>query len=158
MIIGFTGHRPDKLGGYKVPNPIYIKVCNEIERLLKELQPEKIISGMALGVDQWAAYIAFKLKIPFVAAVPFEGQEIKWPAKSQELYHKLLNKASEVVVVSGGTYSASKLQVRNRWMVDYSDKMIAVWDGTPGGTANCINYAESVKKEIIFIDPRLTRA
>lgn len=153
MIIGFTGHRPDKLGGYKVPNPVYIKVCNEIQKILKEQKPEKIISGMALGVDQWAAYIAYKMKIPFVAAVPFEGQEVKWPAKSQDTYHHLLTKASEIVITSAGGYSAFKLQTRNRWMVDYSDKMIAVWDGTTGGTANCINYAESLKKEIIFIDP-----
>lgn len=73
MIVSFTGHRPDKLGGYKLPNPTYLKVCRDINWLLKELNPEKIISGMALGVDQWAAHIAYKLGTPFVAAIPFEG-------------------------------------------------------------------------------------
>ncbi len=156
MILSITGHRPDKLGGYKLPNPTYIKVCQKIEQAFKELQPEKIISGMALGVDQWAAMIAYRMKIPFLAAVPFEGQETKWPAKSQEIYQLLLSKASEKVIVSSGVYSSSKLQTRNRWMVDYSDKTLAVWDGSPGGTGNCINYAKSVQKEIIYIDPRLT--
>ena len=47
MIVAFTGHRPQKLGGYKLPNPTYIKVCQEIESTLKELKPEKVISGMA---------------------------------------------------------------------------------------------------------------
>jgi uncharacterized phage-like protein YoqJ len=156
MILGITGHRPDKLGGYKLPNPVYNKVCQKIEQVFKELQPEKIISGMALGVDQWAAFIACKLGIPFLAAVPFEGQEIKWPKSSQEIYHKLLKKASEVVVVSPHGYSARKLQIRNEWMVDYSDKMLAIWNGTGGGTDNCINYAKSLEKEIIYIDPGLT--
>ncbi len=157
MILGITGHRPPKLGGYNLNgNPIYKKVCREMEKIFVDLNPEKIISGMALGLDQWAAFIAIKTNIPFVAAVPFEGQEIKWPPASQELYHKLLNKASAIVFTSSGHFSAGKMQIRNQWIVDYSDKLLAVWDGSPGGTNNCINYAKSVKKEIIRIDPRLT--
>ena len=154
MIVAFTGHRPDKLGGYKVPNPTYIKVCQDIDKTLKELKPEKVISGMALGVDQWAAYIAHKLSIPFVAAIPFEKQESKWPASSQETYHLLLKLASEQVIVSPGGYSAEKMQIRNKWMVDHCDKLIAIWDGTLGGTGNCVTYAKSVGKDIYFINPR----
>ena len=30
---------------------------------------------MALGTDQWAAKIALELSIPYIAAVPFRGQE-----------------------------------------------------------------------------------
>lgn len=86
MIVAFTGHRPEKIGGYKLPNPTYLHVYKEIESTLKKLNPDKVISGMALGVDQIAAYIAYKLKIPFIAAVPFEGQEKAWPFKSQHIY------------------------------------------------------------------------
>jgi uncharacterized phage-like protein YoqJ len=154
MIVVFTGHRPDKLGGYRLPNPTYTKVCQEIDKALRELKPEKVISGMALGVDQWAAYIAHKLNIPFVAAIPFEKQESKWPAKSQEIYHQLVKLASEVVIVSPGGYSADKMQIRNKWMVDHCDKLIAIWDGSSGGTGNCVQYAESVKKDIYRINPR----
>lgn len=153
MIVAFTGHRPDKLGGYKLPNPTYLYVCQQIDKKLRELQPEKVISGMALGVDQWAAHIAHKLNIPFIAAVPFEGQEKAWPAKSQATFHKLLKLASEKIIVSTGTYAAYKMQVRNEWMVDRCDILLAIWDGTPGGTGNCIKYAQSKNKEIIFINP-----
>lgn len=154
MIVAFTGHRPDKLGGYKIPNPTYIKVCQKIESTLKELNPEKVISGMALGVDQWAAFISYKLKIPFIAAVPFINQECKWPTSSQETYNKLIKLASEKVIVSDGEYSANKMQVRNEWMVDHCDQLIAIWDGSSGGTGNCVNYAKSKNKLIIYIDPR----
>lgn len=158
MIVAFTGHRPDKLPnketGYKLPNPTYIKVCRQIESVLKELNPEKVISGMALGVDQWAAFISYKLKIPFLAAVPFINQESKWPTSSQETYTKLIKLASEVVIVSEGEYSAHKMQVRNEWMVDRCDQLIAVWDGSAGGTGNCVNYAKSKNKQIIYINPR----
>lgn len=153
MIVAFTGHRPDKLGGYKLPNPTYIKVCQQIEAKLIELKPDKIISGMALGVDQWAAFIAHKLKIPFIAAVPFDKQEIKWPESSQQTYHKLIKLSDETVIVSPGTYSVAKMQIRNEWMTNHCDKLIAVWDGSKGGTGNCVEYAQSIKKEIIYINP-----
>lgn len=155
MIVAFTGHRPDKLGGYKVPNPTYIHVCQQIEKTLIELKPDKVISGMALGVDQWAAFIAIKLGIPFIAAVPFEGQEKAWPEASQKVFNSLLKKASEVVYVSLGGYAAYKMQVRNEWMVLECDKLIAIWDGTPGGTGNCVNFAKQYR-DIIYINPRLT--
>lgn len=154
MIVGFTGHRPDKLGGYKVPNPTYIKVCQKIDTTLRDLQPEKVISGMALGIDQWAANIAYKLGIPFIAAVPFEGQESAWPQPSQKAFRLLLKRASEIVIVSPGGYAPAKMQIRNEWIVDNSNKLIAVWDGSPGGTGNCVNYAKSKNRDILFINPR----
>ena len=156
MIISCTGHRPNKIGGYKLPNPTYIHICQQLDKILRELKPEKCISGMALGVDMWFANICVKLGIPFIAAVPFEGQEKMWPQQSQSIYNKLLSKASERVVVCDGGYSAFKMQVRNEWMCNKADALIAVWDKTNGGTANCVKYAQSIKKEIIYIDPRLT--
>lgn len=153
MIVSFTGHRPSKLGGYNLPNPTYIRVCQQIDKTLRELQPEKVISGMALGVDQWAASIAVKLGIPFIAAVPFAGQETAWPEASQKIFHKLLQQAAEVHIVCEGDYAAYKMQVRNEWMVDRADTVIAIWDGTPGGTGNCVKYAEKKSKQIIYINP-----
>lgn len=155
MIVAFTGHRPDELGGWDLPNPTYIHVCQQIEKTLKEVQPEKVISGMALGVDQWAANIAVKLNIPFVAAMPFVGQDSVWPAASQKTYHALLKRASEQVIVCEGGYAPSKMQVRNEFMVNECDILIAVWDRSPGGTANCVKYAEGIGKKIIYINPKL---
>jgi len=153
MIVAFTGHRPDKLGGYKLPNPTYNYVCQEIEKALLELKPKKVISGMALGVDQWAANIACKLNIPFIAAVPFQGQERMWPPASKSIYNKLLGRAEEVVIVCEGIYSPSKMQIRNEWMVDRCDQLIAIWDGTKGGTGNCVAYALDLGRPIYRINP-----
>jgi uncharacterized phage-like protein YoqJ len=155
MIIAFTGHRPDKLGGYKLPNPTYIKVCREIDSLLRELRPDNIITGMALGIDQWAASVAHKLGIPFVAAIPFEGQEKAWPLKSQRTYRLLRRLAVEEVIVCEGEYAPAKMRLRNRWMVDNCDALIAVWNGSSGGTGNCVQYANSVNKKIYRIDPTI---
>lgn len=156
-IVAFTGHRPDKLGGYKLPNPVYVGVCKQIQTTLRNYQPTKVISGMALGVDQWAAVVAYRMGIPFLAAIPFEGQEKAWPEKSQKTYRLLRRLASEEKIISPGDYSAAKMQIRNEWMVDNCHLLIAVWDGSKGGTRNCIEYAESIKREIFYIDPSIFR-
>lgn len=153
MIVAFTGHRPNKLGGYIIPNPTYNRIRTQIIQVLTEIKPTRIISGMALGVDQWAAQIAVELGIRFTAAVPFRGQEDAWPTSSQNTYKALLDQANEVVIISDGGYSPHKMQIRNEWMVNNCDKLIAVWDGTPGGTANCVSYAKGRGRDIIRIDP-----
>jgi uncharacterized phage-like protein YoqJ len=155
MIVAFTGHRPAKLGGYK-DNPLQQKIRKAIEDTLLKLKPEKAISGMALGVDQWAAEICLKLEIPFLAAVPFVGQESVWPKESQEKYRELLRKADSIFIVSPAPYAAWKLQKRNEWMVDHCDKLIAIWDGTAGGTGNCVEYAKKIGREVYRIDPNDT--
>lgn len=45
------------------------------------------------------------------------------------------------------------MQKRNEWMIDNSDAIIAVWDGTPSGTANTIEYARKQGKPVLVIDP-----
>lgn len=52
-----------------------------------------------------------------------------------------------------GKHSSAKLQLRNKHMVDNSDIVIAVFDGTEGGTFNCVKYAKKVNKKIITLDP-----
>lgn len=157
MIIAFTGHRsdklPDKQTGYKLPNPTYVRICQTTEYLLKQLQPTKCISGLALGFDQYAANVCIKLKIPFIAAVPFLGQESKWPAKSQQVYKAILAKADEVFIVSEGEYAPKKMHLRNEFMVNQADLVIACFDGTPGGTASCVNYTIKQKKPILQFNP-----
>lgn len=152
MIISATGHRPDKLGGYKLPNPIYTSVCQQVKQLFVSLNPEKVISGMALGFDQYFANVAVQLNIPLIAAVPFVGQESVWSIQDQKRYNKLLKSAAEVIIVSPGSYSADKMHIRNKYLVDNCDLLIAAWDGTPGGTGSCINYAKSQNRKITFLN------
>ena len=154
MIVAFTGHRPEKLGGYG-PNPVQDRVRAEIRYVLETWRPEAAISGMALGVDQWAAEICVNMEIPFTAAVPFETQESAWPNESQQHYRDLLFKANKILVVSPGRYYAAwKMQKRNEWMVDHCDRLLAVWDGSTGGTYNCVSYARSVGKYVHVLNPK----
>ncbi len=103
---------------------------------------------MALGWDQAVALAAFTLNIPFVAAIPFNGQESRWTKAQIEYYRGLLSLASERYVVSMGEYSVGKLHIRNEWMVNSVAEhdrrgVIALWNGEKdGGTWKCISYAK----------------
>jgi len=148
MIICGTGHRPNKLGGYG------IETANKLIQIasdwLREQKPTKVISGMALGWDMALASAAISNEIPLVAAVPFKGQEGKWPQGSQKEFNRLLENATSVVYVSDGGYAAWKMQVRNEWMVDNADVILALYNGdTSGGTYNCIRYAEKKEKQVV---------
>lgn len=153
MIVAFTGHRPDKLGGYDADNPVAKAVKQALRAKLRKLAPAKAITGMALGVDQLAAEVCIEMNIPFIAAIPFKGQECKWPKRAQEHYNYLLTFAHEAIIVCEGEYSPRKMQIRNEWMVDRCQRLIAVYDGSTGGTANCVDYAERKGRRISVIDP-----
>lgn len=154
LTLSFTGHRPDKLPcGYDQNHPFAIALEEKLIEIMTELKPEQAISGMAQGVDQIAARAVLKLGIHLIAAIPFVGQEKIWPQESQDEYHRILKLAAQIITVSPGQYAPYKMQIRNQYLVDNSDKLIAVFDNTSGGTANCIQYALSKKKQIIRVNP-----
>lgn len=151
LVVAVTGHRPDKLGGWKTPNELYDLVIAGLVKAFEQYKPAYVISGMSLGVDQWAAEICVNMNIPFVAAVPFDDQDKIWPPHSKAKYQWLLSKAYQVTKVSQGTFSAQKMQLRNVWMVNSCHMMIAVWNGSPGGTSNCLGYAAQVGKQVHYV-------
>lgn len=145
MIVAGTGHRPDKLGGYE--NRTRLALGGLATEYLSRKKPDLVISGMALGWDQALAGAAIALGIPLCAIIPFEGQERKWPEDAQARYARLLASAGEVVVASPWP-STSAMQKRNEMMVDRADRVVALWDGSWGGTFNCVKYAEKTRVPI----------
>lgn len=145
MRLAITGHRPKKLGGYSPHINDLLKSFLSIH--LDHYKPSDVITGMALGVDQAMAEACIILGIPFIAAIPCDDYESKWPSAAQERYHDLISHACAVALVSPGPYEAWKMQKRNEYIVDNlnpaTDTLLALWDGSPSGTLNCIKYAES---------------
>lgn len=159
MKIVFTGHRPNKLrNDYNLTSDFVLGIKRRIIEIIESIPShvdKEIITGMALGVDQLAAMIAIELGIPFVAAIPCIGQESKWPYKSIDRYQHLISEADLVHYVTREPYNNTCMQKRNEWMIDQmtnlDDILIAVWDGTSGGTKNCIDYAIKKNKTIQYI-------
>ncbi len=157
----FTGHRPQNLPcGFNETHPACLKIKYQLKRLIKGLIDKKnvthFISGGALGVDIWAMEIVLELKeeypnITLEAAIPCRSQSDRWNSKSQERYNRLLSSCDKVTLV-GERYTADCMMKRNKYMVDNSDYVIAVWNGTPSGTGKTVKYAVSRKKEVFYID------
>jgi len=181
--ICFTGHRPDKLGGYnwhtsknqRIMKALRSKIIEVINNTDSNVKDFRFICGGALGIDQMAFEICYELKyselklngcrIELELAIPFDKQASKWFSKTdidrfyrhQQLSDIItfvdLMEGYEFKGVPKGEYHPAKMQIRNRYMCDNSEAIIAVWNGSKGGTANCVNYAKKQGKEIIVINP-----
>lgn len=144
-----TGHRPNKLGGY---SPFATGVLRNVAAFcLQSLPwtPPFVITGMALGWDQAVAHACHSLSIPFHAYIPFPSQASLWDPDDRTAYLSLLSKASQIVTCSPDPYAAWKMERRNRRMVMASRLVLACWDGSSGGTSNCIRYARSLSRPIV---------
>ena len=142
-----TGHRtiPDK----EVPL---------VQRLLKAAVIDAItqgythfISGLAQGVDLMFAEIVVELKavypITLEAAIPCPSR-MKTP---DETFQSLIG-CCDVVKILSDHYFRGCYMRRNRYMVDQSSLVIAVWDGRKtGGTAETVQYAFSQHKVCAII-------
>ncbi len=148
VIVAFTGHRPDKLGNWDPGHPVIDRIRKALRDELAREWPHEAICGMALGFDTWAAETCVEMGIPFTAALPCDGMDAPWSMPAQERFRALLLKAARIHVVSPGPYKPWKLQRRNEWMVDHSTKLIAAFDGSPGGTYNCLAYAAEVQRRV----------
>lgn len=147
-VLAFSGHRPDKVQQFEQ------SIRTDMLCSMLAMEPMEVISGMALGVDTWAAEAALLLGVPLVAAIPFVGQETRWPTEMRRQYNDILGRAARVQVVCLGDYHATKMQARNEWMVERCELLLAYWDGSRGGTANCVQYARRVKRDYLVVEPR----
>ena len=160
----FTGHRPQY---YSFKFNEKDKDCIKLKDLLRQEIIKAIkdgynyfVAGGALGVDTWAAEIVLDLKkdypfIKLVIAIPCLNQERRWTQESQVRYRNILDKADKIIYVSNEEYKSNLDQMndRNRYMVDNSSMVIAVFGGAKSGTKNAVDYAISTKRKVIIINP-----
>ena len=148
----FTGHRPEKL----TRNERDIK--KDLEKEIRQAVADGLnvfITGMARGVDIWAAQIVLQLRreghgVRLICACPYDGFESGWSQEWQRQYKEILSAADFVKYVCEG-YSRSCFQIRNEWMVNHSARVIAVFNGEKSGTKNTIDYAIRQNVPVEFI-------
>lgn len=162
VVIGVTGHRPQYVHPKKPFDPLsHLRLtvfAREYISWLKQKYPNLrgVITGMAQGWDMAIAQACVELKVPFQAAVPFAGQEKKWPKKTQEYYQQLLDAAAGVKVVCPGGYAAWKMMKRNAYIITKSDIVVCLWDPEKesGGTYGAVTHALKDQKTVINLWPR----
>lgn len=165
-----TGHRPDKLGkGYYLKSPTGLWLREQITEFLVNRKCTEAICGGAQGTDTIFALAAIDLNIPLRIYVPFQSQPSRWLPSAKAVYEHILGLAAKVITVHRGPMPTEKYEVyklydkRNKAMVDYvhndnpqKNKILTVYDGSPGGTHNCLSYASKKQPymETAFINPR----
>ena len=149
----FTGHRPEKLS--RDERIIKKDLENQIYRAIAD-GLHVFITGMARGVDIWAAETVLRVRntgeaIRLICACPYQGFEQGWGKEWQEQYRKILAAADLVKYISP-SYSRSCFQIRNEWMVNHAARVIAVFNGEKSGTKNTIDYARKVGVPVILLN------
>ena len=162
IFCAFTGHRPKSFpwkDSETAPGCVLLKeTLAEQIQLLADEGVTDFLSGMAQGVDLWAAEIVLDLKkknpaLRLHCILPCEGQEDAWPASEQERYRSILRQADEVIYVNR-EYSADCMLARNRYLVEHSSVLLAVYNGIHrSGTGMTVRYAKKLGREVIIINP-----
>lgn len=118
---------------------------------------EIFYNGMAMGFDLLAAEAVLSLKkayphIKLVACIPCYHQERSFKKEDKERYTAILRAVDEQVLLSEHYYQGC-MQVRDQYMVDRCDCLIAYCKKTTGGAAYTVKYCQKryPEKEIYFV-------
>ena len=113
----FTGHRPEKL------NKSEAEIVASLEREIRAAITDgfqTFISGMARGVDIWAAEVVLRLRdngspIHLIAASPYQGFERAWSPAWQSRYASALAGAISSVSFLRSMIVAASNAAMNGW-------------------------------------------
>ncbi len=157
--IAFTGNRKLTSEDGRSHDELRIPILNLLMRKLEKEYLENgkttFISGMALGFDTLAAIVVRELKrkypeIQLIAAVPFIGQEAKYPPQDQKLYTDLLDAADYTIVIGGKGFSTQAYHDRNDFLIENVSKIYAYHNGKPrSGTGSTIRKAQKQGVEVV---------
>lgn len=158
-VCGFTGYRYEKL-------PFSRTDAAAVARLRSRLREACVcaldagcthfISGFAQGSDLLFAQTVLALSEEYAltleAALPFPDACAYWCAEDKALFHALLARCDSVHAVSDHPGKRFYM-MRNDYIVNACDRLIAVYDGKPGGTAYTLRRAMRKGVVIDLIKP-----
>ena len=131
-----SGHREEKIATYD-HHWISVQLTSLVGILKGTHGVSLAYSGMASGVDLYFCKACQIQKLPFIACIPFDGQELQMTEEAQNARAEYIKMASSV------------MHVKNSWMVEHCDIALVVWDGNKGGTHNVVQ--QLVEKNVPFI-------
>lgn len=157
----FSGHRPDKLFKDSINKEEQLqKLSDCLYGLILDCINENFTdfySGMARGVDLIASELVLEFKqnndkIKHHAVYPFANQcNSKYNTYWKNKFMKVLIN-SDTNTVLNQRYTRGCYQQRNKYLVDNSSRLIAVFNGDyNSGTGKTIQYALKMNIEVIIV-------
>ncbi len=147
----FTGHR--MIEKDFLPKALW----DNIEMLIKAGVYD-FYNGMAQGFDLLAAEATLMLKkqypqVRLIACIPCYHQEKNYTDTDKARYAAILQKADEKILLSENYFRGCML-VRNKYMVDRADVLIAYYNHEKGGAAYTVKYCQKKypEKEILYVN------
>ena len=163
-----TGHRPTRFKWKYNENN---NGCKRLKRRLKEQLVQlydksvrRFYVGGALGTDLWSGELLMELKeqpeyseLELILVLPFVGHDDNWDKASRHRLSVLRQHSADVIVAGNEENpSVSNYRLRNQYMVDHADCLLAVYDNDRNlrsGTMQTVNYARRKMLPIILILP-----
>lgn len=138
--VGVTGHRA-------IPPSVLPLVRSALRLRFSRPDVElEALSCLAAGTDQLFAEIALAHGIPVTAVIPGMDYEAHLDDdEARTAYRRILKSCTTRVDLPVQPTPEQAYFAAGRWIVDHSDHLIAVWDGSParglGGTGDVVAYA-----------------
>ena len=152
IAVGITGLRD--LTGHDMA-ALKETVRMELESLGHGHDTVRMLNSIAAGADQLCAQIGLSLGYKLVCPLPFAEYRDDFKGEILTCYDSLLDRASEVLIVSEGADRDAAYLATGKYIVDHCDTLLAVWDGRPQssicGTAAVVAYAKSIGREIKIV-------
>ena len=156
----FTGHRPEKLpwrGDESDPRCLALK-----ERLAAAVEDaydkgmRHFLCGMARGADFYFCDAVLGLRerrsgVTLEAVIPCEEQAARWSERERERWFSLVERCDGETMLQHH-YDKGCMLRRNRYLVDHSSMLIAVYDGMLGGTMYTLSYAMKRGLETVILE------
>ena len=150
--VALTGHRPERLGYAKdtYSTEDWGRVIDWLKLQIEKNNITDVYCGMADGCDIAYGVAALELKD--------EDYQVKLhcilPCKNyneSNVWYKMLKEgADEWIELSENFYKGCD-NIRDQYMVDHSDMLIAIWDGNKsGGVWSTIRKAQKKDIDIIY--------
>ncbi|MBQ3022493.1 MAG: DUF1273 family protein [Clostridia bacterium] len=148
----FTGHRPNKMNlGEKEIKPL-------LEKAIDDAIADgyvTFITGMATGTDIWAAEVVLDRKktnkdLHLICALPHTNFDSRRSIAEKIRFNRIIKNADFVKEINGN-YFAGCYQVRNEWMVERVNLVIAVFNGQKSGTKNTVDYAKRKGVKVVNV-------
>ena len=125
--------------------------------LIKTLGVAHFISGVDLGVGQFAAEIVLDLKrdypeITLECVIPYEDQAAKWTIAQRDRYFSIMERCDKETLLQRH-YTKDCMKKRKEYMVKQSNYVLAVCNSKLGGAGNILSFAHTLGKTVVQIDP-----